>query len=102
MAAQHIAVKYLEGLRLSERERAHMIEVMKKNGFADRRKSPRVMVEGGFSVLLTMDAPGGSTSYFRIYPWDLSRGGLGFFHRSFVYPGTRCNFAGLMCGGRPF
>jgi hypothetical protein len=102
MAEQSIPAKYMEGLRLPERDRAHMIEQIKKSGMADRRKSPRVVVEGSFSVLLTMDAPGGSTSHFRIYPWDLSRGGVGFFHRSFVYPGTRCTFAGLTFDGQPF
>ena len=102
MAAPAISVKYIEGMRLTERERAALIEIMKKSGAADRRKSPRIVVEGNFSVLLTMDAPGGSTSYFKIYPWDLSRGGVGFFHRAFVYPGTRCTFMGLTFEGKPF
>ncbi len=102
MASQGISSKYVEGLRLSERERALLIEQMKKSGLADRRKSPRIIIEGNFSVLLTMDSPGGSTAYFRIYPWDLSRGGVGFFHRSFVYPGTRCSYTGLTFDGEPF
>ncbi len=102
MAAQVIPPKYIEGMRLTERERSALIEQMKKSGVADRRRSPRLVVEGSFSVLLTMDAPGGSTSYFKIYPWDLSRSGLGFFHRAFVYPGTRCSFIGLTFEGKPF
>ena len=101
MAAQSIPIKYIEGMRLSERERTVLIELMKKSGVTDRRKSPRIVVEGNFSVLLTMDAPGGSTAYFKIYPWDLSRGGVGFFHRAFVYPGTRCTFIGRTFEGKP-
>lgn len=102
MAAQGSPAKYIEGLRLSERERTILIEQMKKSGVADRRKSPRIIIEGNFSVLLTMEYPGGSEAHFRIYPWDLSRGGLGFFHRAFVYPGTRCSFAGLNFEGQTF
>ncbi len=102
MASQGISSKYVEGLRLSERDRTALLEQMKKSGVADRRKSPRVVIEGTFSVLLTMEAIGGAPAYFRIYPWDLSRGGLGFFHRSFVYPGTRCTFTGLTFDGEPF
>lgn len=102
MATQGISSKYVEGLRLSERERALLIEQMKKTGLADRRKSPRLIVEGNFSVLLTMEAPGGSSAFFRIYPWDLCRTGVGFFHRSFVYPGTRCSYTGLTFDGEPF
>lgn len=102
MASQGISSKYVEGLRLSERDRTLLLDQMKKNGLADRRKSPRMVVEGTFSVLLTMEATGGSPSFFRIYPWELSRGSLGFFHRSFVYPGTRCSFTGLTFGGEPF
>jgi hypothetical protein len=102
MANQGISSKYVEGLRLSERDRAILIEQMKKSGLADRRKSPRIVVEGTFSVLLTMEAIGGSPAFYRIYPWDLSRSGVGFFHRSFVYPGTRCSFTGLTFDGEPF
>ena len=102
MASQGISSKYVEGLRLSERDRTALLEQMKKSGLADRRKSPRVVIEGTFSVLLTMEALGGSPCFFRIYPWDLSRGGLGYFHRSFVYPGTRCTFTGLTFDGEPF
>ncbi len=102
MATQSISAKYVDGLRPTERERAVLIELMKKSGVAERRKSPRIVIEGTFSVLLTMDAPGGSTTHFRIFPWDLSRGGVGFFHRSFVYPGTRCSFIGLTFDGEPF
>jgi hypothetical protein len=102
MSAAAVPAKYVEGMRLTERERAVLIDQMKKSGVADRRKSPRIVADGNFSVLLTMDSPGGNSAHFRIYPWDLSRGGLGFFHRAFVYPGTRCTFTGLTFGGLPF
>src|SRR6476659_6715790 len=59
-------------------------------------------VEGIFSVLVTMESAGGSTTCFKIYPWDLSKNGLGFFHRAFVYPGTKGVFTGLTFCGQPF
>jgi hypothetical protein len=75
---------------------------MKKSGVTDRRKSPRIIIEGNFTVLLTMESPGGSSTHFKIYPWDISRAGLGFFHRAFVYPGTKCSYVGLTAAGQPF
>ncbi len=102
MSAPVPSGKYVEGMRLTERERSLLIEQMKKSGVSDRRKSPRAIVEGSFSVLLTMESPGGSATHFKIYPWDLAKGGVGFFHRSFVYPGTKCTFTGLTFAGQPF
>ena len=69
MAAQGLPAKYIEGLRLSERERTILIEQMKKSGVADRRKNPRIIIEGNFSVLLTMDYPGGSQAHLNMQPF---------------------------------
>jgi hypothetical protein len=102
MSAPTTTSKFLEGMRLSDHERGLLIDQMKKSGAVERRKNPRLIVDGTFSMLLTMDSPGGNSSCFRIYPWDLSKGGIGFFHRSFVYPGTRCTFAGVTFSGKPF
>lgn len=84
----------MEGLRLTERERAVLIEQMRKAGLSDRRRLPRSIIEGSICLLLTMEYPGGSSARFRIYPWDLHKGGLAFLHRAFVYPGTRCTLTG--------
>lgn len=95
-------IEYIEGMRLSERERALLIEQMKKLGIAERRRHPRLVVEGGLSLLCTMEFPGGSAAYFKIYPWDISKSGVGFFHRAYIYPGTKCTFVGNTFDHQPF
>lgn len=95
-------LSYIEGMKLTERERAMLIELMKKTGIAERRRHPRLVVEGGLALLCTMDFPGGSSAHFRIYPWDISKSGLGFFHRAYLYPGTKCTFTGKTFDHQPF
>ncbi|HVU62351.1 MAG TPA: hypothetical protein VHC70_00130, partial [Phycisphaerales bacterium] len=102
MSAPAATARFLEGIRLTEHERGLLIEQMKKSGVVERRKNPRLIVDGSLAMLITMDSPGGSSACFRIYPWDISRGGVGFFHRSFVYPGTRCTMSGVARSGSPF
>jgi hypothetical protein len=87
-----MAAEYLEGMRLTERERAFLVDQLRKAGAADRRKQPRSIAEGSLVLMLTMEYPGGSSAHFKVYPWDLTRHGLAFFHRAYVYPGTRCAF----------
>lgn len=101
MAAPGMPAQYIEGIKLSERERAVLIDQMKKSGAADKRKHPRLVVEGGFSLLCLMEFPGGSSAQFRIYPWDISKGGLAFFHRAYIYQGTKCTFTGNTIDGQP-
>ncbi len=96
------SVKYIEGLRLTNEERDAILEQMSQGSASDRRKSPRIIVEGNFALLLTLQPPGSAPTHFKIYPWDVSRGGVGFFHRSFVHPGTPCTFGGLDASGRQF
>ncbi len=93
---------YIEGMRLSERERMLLIEQLKKIGVAERRRHARLVVEGGIALLCTMDFPGGSSAHFRIYPWDISKSGIGFFHRAYIYPGTKCTFTGKTFDHQPF
>jgi hypothetical protein len=102
VVAREASSKFNEGLRLTETERAVLLERMKRTGVADRRRSPRIIVEGLFPVLMTMVAPEGGVAHLKIYPWDISRHGLGFFHWSLVYPGTRCTFRGVDGRGQPF
>lgn len=102
MAHGMSGVSYIEGMRLTERERAVLIELMKKTGIAERRRHPRMVIEGGLSFLCTMDFPGGSSAHFKIYPWDVSKSGLGFFHRAYLYPGTKCTFTGQTYDHQPF
>lgn len=100
--SEQVATQYIEGMKLSERERAVLIEKLRKSGASDRRKHTRMETDGNFNMLLSMTYPGGASSHFRIYPWELSQGGLAFFHRAFIYSGTRCNFTGRTTDGQPF
>lgn len=102
MAHGMSGASFIEGMRLTERERAVLIELMKKTGIAERRRHPRLVIEGGLSLLCTMDFPGGSSARFRIYPWDISKSGIGFFHRAYLYPGTKCTFTGQTYDQQPF
>lgn len=101
MAAPGMPAQYIEGIKLSERERSVLIEQMRKSGAADKRKHARQVVEGSFALLCTMEFPGGSSAQFRVYPWDISKGGLGFFHRAYIYQGTKCTFTGNTIDGQP-
>lgn len=96
-----MTAQFIEGIKLSERERSLLIEQMKKSGAADKRKHPRVVVEGSFALLCTMEFPGGSSAHFRVFPWDISKGGLAFFHRAYIYSGTKCTFTGNTIDGQP-
>lgn len=100
-ASTALAAGYSEGLRPTERERAALLRAMEKDKNFEKRKFPRMMLEGRFSVLLQLEYLGGSTGSFRVYPWDLSKGGLGFFHRAYVHPGTKCTINGAMSDGQP-
>jgi len=92
---------YSEGLRPTERERAALIRAMERDKNFEKRKFPRMMLEGKFSVLLQIEYVGGSTGSFRVYPWDLSSSGLGFFHRAYVHPGTRCTINAMTTDQQP-
>lgn len=92
---------YSEGLRPTERERAALLRAMERDKNFEKRKFPRMMLEGKFSVLAQLEYLGGSTGSFRVYPWDLSNCGLGFFHRAYVHPGTKCTINGITTDGQP-
>lgn len=96
-----IPPNHVEGLKLSERDRSALIRKIAELNPGERRKQPRIVVEGGWAVFLAMEYPGGSSAYFRVYPWDLSKGGMGFFHRAFIYPGTRCTITAKTSDGQP-
>jgi hypothetical protein len=96
-----ITTKFIDAIQLSERERTSLVRTMEQAGTCERRKHPRVMVEGRFSICVQLEYPGGSSGNFRVQPWDLSRGGLGFFHRAYIHPGTRCTFTGNTIDGQP-
>jgi hypothetical protein len=100
-AGTALAAGYTEGLRPSERERSALLRAMEKDKNFEKRRFPRTMLEGKFSILIVLEYLGGSAGYFRVYPWDLSRGGLGFFHRAFVHPGTKCTINGNTTDHQP-
>ena len=83
-------VNQLSGIRLSERERAALGKAMGIHNGAERRRHRRYLLPKEFTLVVRIQQPGGSTSIFSVTPRDLSTSGMGFFHATYVHPGTEC------------
>lgn len=92
MTATLHASEYVDGLRPMREQLEEFVRVLDQDRGDTERKHERHVIEGRIPMLLTLEHPGGSVGRFRVFPWDLSRGGLGFFHRCYVHAGTKCTF----------
>ncbi|MGA2500942.1 MAG: response regulator [Tepidisphaeraceae bacterium] len=85
---------YVDSLRLSEDDEIEILadlarETTMRNG-RDRRHQSRVPYQRRAGLMVQMHHPGGTIANYLVRVRDLSSGGMGFLHGSFVYSGTRC------------
>ncbi|HUJ76687.1 MAG TPA: PilZ domain-containing protein, partial [bacterium] len=85
---------YIDNLRLSLREQEQLLAELDQQGQryhgSNRRTEDRTTYRPAQGVIIQMRHPGGSSANYVVAPRNLSRGGLGFLHGSFVYTGTPC------------
>lgn len=77
-------------LRLSEREVGALKRAMSMHQGAERRRHARYMLPNDFALVIRIIQPGGGAQTFSASARDISVSGLGFFHGSYVHPGTAC------------
>lgn len=92
MTATLHATEYVEGLRPVREQLETFVRILDDHRGQTPRAHERLVIQGRLPMLFTIDHPGGSTGRFRIFPFDLSVGGLGFFHRGFVHTASHCTF----------
>lgn len=84
----------VNGLRLSEREEAELLAALSRVGSdtpgRERRRQERVPYQHQAGLIVKMHHPGGSIANYLVRVRNLSSGGIGFLHSSFVYSDTRC------------
>ncbi len=98
--------EYIDSLRLSAAEEIEILadldrETTKRNG-RDRRHQSRVPYQRRAGLMVQMHHPGGTIATYLVRVRDLSSGGIGFLHGSFVYSGTRCAVSLLANDRRTF
>jgi len=92
MTATLHASAYVEGLRPLHGQIDEFVRILHEERGDARRAHERLIIRGRVPMLMCIEHPGGSVGRFRVFPFDLSAGGLGFFHRGYVHPGSRCTF----------
>jgi CheY-like chemotaxis protein len=95
---------YINSLRMTEADEVEVIEALSRNptnnAGKERRRQSRVPYEHRAGLIVQMHHPGGSVATYLVRVRDLSTGGVGFLHGSFVYCGTRCTMALLTTDGK--
>lgn len=85
---------YTNCLRLSVRDEAEILAALDRGSASaagrDRRRQTRVPYERRAGLIVQMHHPGGSIENYLVRVRNLSTGGVGFLHGSFVYTGTYC------------
>ncbi len=79
-----------KNLRLTDRELAALKSAMAMHQGAEKRRHARYMLPSGFVLVVRIEQPGGGMHTVSATARDLSASGLGFFHPSYVHPGTAC------------
>jgi hypothetical protein len=95
------AVNQISGIRLSERERAALSKAMGIHSGAERRRHTRYLLPKEFALVVRVVQSGGHASIFSVTPRDLSTSGLGFFHATYIHPGTECTLMMRTLNGDP-
>jgi hypothetical protein len=89
----------VSGVRLSERERGALVAAMKAHHGAERRRHERHLLPQSFALLVRIQHPGGTAATLSVTARDLSVSGVGFFHTSYIHPGTPAVFIMKRLGG---
>jgi hypothetical protein len=85
-----MSVRDISGIRLSDRERAALGKAMGIHSGNERRRHRRYMLPREFTLVVRVQQPGGTRALFSVTPRDMSLSGIGFFHASYIHPGTQC------------
>ncbi len=80
--------KYLDTLRMTDRELAVIVSKELRDSDAKRRWSRRRT--NFMRMAVDIAQPGGTTAKYVVRSYDLSEGGIGFFTGSYVHASTRC------------
>ena len=86
-------------VRLSERERGALVAAMKAHHGSERRRHERHLLPQSFALLVRIQHPGGTATTLSVTARDLSMSGVGFFHTSYIHPGTPAVFIMKRLGG---
>lgn len=92
-------------LRLSDQPRRLLVQMLDAKAAAaskgaETRREPRYPYLTREGVLLTIHHVGGNWERYRVWPRNISRNGLGFFHGSFLHTGSYCLFNLQTCDGQ--
>src|SRR5437763_16893616 len=89
--------KYIDGLRLSEREEAELRMALNSASSGspgrERRRQERIAYQHQAGLIVKVHHPRGSIANYLVRVRNLSPGGIAFLHSSFIYSGTRCTMA---------
>jgi hypothetical protein len=90
-----------DSVHLPAHEFAELCALAEKSGPKDRRRDVRFNPGGRLVLLMQVESPGTHQVHWRVQPRDVSAGGVGFFHRGYLHPGTRLSFAAQRPDGTP-
>lgn len=91
----------VSGLRLSEEELKAIVQAKSNPPGSEKRIHRRVDVPDSFPLLMQLQQGTDSDTVSSVVAKDLSSQGVGFFHASYVYPGTRAKFIMRDRGSEP-
>jgi DNA-binding response OmpR family regulator len=88
-------MSYVDALRLSHLERLRLLEQLRKkqeeSPNRQQRGYERIPLESGPAVVMELYHPQArEPTYYLLRPHNISRGGVGFLHGHYLYPGSRC------------
>lgn len=86
----------VKSLRISDDAAKGLADSLNRQENADvasKRKSPRMGLPAGYTVVGTFVYPCGNSAPMILTTRDISNGGMGILHGSFVHPGSSCLLA---------
>jgi hypothetical protein len=86
--SEALKAAFVEPLKLNEQEHAKLVAQASRPD--ERRSQPRFPAPPTFKVLVRFDAGSAATMAVRLPVSDLSEGGIGLLHSSFIPAGVRC------------
>lgn len=72
---------------------SHALGAQETSDVANKRKSTRLGLPAGFTVVGSFANPGGNSPPIVLSVRDVSNGGLGIMHPNFVHQGSACSLA---------
>lgn len=84
----------IDTLRLSTAEQTELLHYLEGDesgdGSANLRQHARLSYHPAAGIVISLSHPGGSVGLYLVRPRNLSAGGIGFLHGSYLHQGSRC------------